>query len=221
MLATPLVLVNFKLYPQATGANAVKLAKAVEAGAKGFRGVVAVVPQAVDLRAVVAAVRLPVLAQHIDPVPSGKGTGWTLAEAVKDAGAVGSLINHAERRLEGPLVRACVERLRGLGMVGVVCAEDNEVAARLAPFRPDFLAVEPPELIGGDLSVTQADPEVVRRSVAAVKSVSPSTKVLCGAGVKTGADYHAALSLGTDGVLLATGIVLAKDPAKALADLVR
>jgi triosephosphate isomerase len=44
--------------------------------------------------------------------------------------------------------------------------------------------------------------------------------VLCGAGVKTGKDVRRALELGAKGVLLASGVVKAKDPRKALQDLV-
>ncbi len=45
-------------------------------------------------------------------------------------------------------------------------------------------------------------------------------RVLCGAGVKTGKDVAAALSLGAEGVLLASGVVKAKDPYSVLRDLV-
>jgi triosephosphate isomerase len=83
------------------------------------------------------------------------------------------------------------------------------------------VAVEPPELIGGDISVTKANPRIVEDTVDAVKEANRSVSVLCGAGIKTGADVKAALDLGADGVLLASGVVRAKDPRAALLDLVK
>jgi len=90
----------------------------------------------------------------------------------------------------------------------------------LAELNPTFIAVEPPELIGGDISVTTADPAIVSDTVAAVKAVNPSVRVLCGAGVKNGKDVAKALELGAEGVLLASGVTKAKDVHAVLADLV-
>ena len=102
----------------------------------------------------------------------------------------------------------------------MVCANTVEDAKALAEFAPDYIAVEPPELIGGDISVTTADPSIVKDTVQAVKAVDPNVRVLCGAGVKNGKDVSAALSLGADGVLLASGVVKAQDPRAVLEDLV-
>jgi len=85
---------------------------------------------------------------------------------------------------------------------------------------PAFIAVEPPELIGGDISVTSADPSIVSDTVAAVKSVNPNVRVLCGAGVKNGEDVAMAIKLGAEGVLLASGVTKANDVDSVLADLV-
>ena len=84
---------------------------------------------------------------------------------------------------------------------------------------PTFIAVEPPELIGGDVSVTNADPAIVSDTVAVVKSVNPGVRVLCGAGVKNGADVAKAIELGAEGVLLASGVTKAQDVDAVLADL--
>jgi len=103
----------------------------------------------------------------------------------------------------------------------VVCAENVQSAVQVAEFRPDYVAVEPPELIGGNVSVTTANPAIIEKTVEAVKKVNGSISVLCGAGVKTGEDVKAAIDLGTSGVLLASGVVKAKDPKAALLDLVK
>ena len=110
---------------------------------------------------------------------------------------------------------------RELGLTTCVCAESIAKAAELAAFSPDMIAVEPPELIGGDISVTSANPKIVEDTVNSVKSVDSGIKVLCGAGVKTGEDVRAAIDLGADGVLLASGVVRSKDPESILNDLIR
>jgi len=83
-----------------------------------------------------------------------------------------------------------------------------------------MIAVEPPELIGGDISVTSADPTIVSNTVSLVNSVNPQVVTLCGAGVKNGQDVSTAIELGTSGVLLASGVTKAEDPLSVLRDLV-
>ena len=75
-------------------------------------------------------------------------------------------------------------------------------------------------MIGGDISVTTADPKIVSDTVAAVKDVNPNVRVLCGAGVKNGKDVATAIELGAEGVLLASGVTKASDAAAVLEDLV-
>jgi triosephosphate isomerase len=157
-----------------------------------------------------------VLAQHVDPIAPGSGTGATVAEAVREAGAVGSLLNHAERRLRLADLAASSERLHAAGLVRVVCADAVPSTRAAAALGPEMVALEPPELIGGDVSVTTADPGLVRDGVEAARAVAPHVRVLCGAGVKTAADLAAARKLGAQGVLLASGVVKAKDPGAAL-----
>ena len=100
------------------------------------------------------------------------------------------------------------------------CAADVDEAKELAKLGPTYIAVEPPELIGGDISVTTADPDIIKSTVDAVKSVNENIRVLCGAGVKNGNDVKMALSLGAEGVLLASGVTKAEDPSEILNDLV-
>lgn len=212
----PVVIVNYKLYAEATGARAVDLTKAIERASAGSRAVVAVAPQAADIHRVAASSSLPVLAQHVDALAPGSGTGHTLAEAVREAGAIGTLLNHAEHRLRLADLGASLDRASRAGLVRVVCTDTIATTRAAAALHPDMVAIEPPELIGGDVSVTSADPGIVRGAVDAAKAVAPRVRVLCGAGVKTGDDLAAALRLGADGVLLASGVVKAMDPEGAM-----
>jgi triosephosphate isomerase len=179
----------------------------------------AIAVQATDISLCVKAVRIPVYAQHIDPIRPGSSTGWTLPEAIKAAGAVGTLINHSEHRLILADIDMCVNRAREVGLDSLVCTNNVATSKAVATFAPMMIAVEPPELIGGDISVTTVDPGIVSTTVNAVKTVNTNVKILCGAGVKNGKDVAKAIELGSDGVLLASGVVKAKDKEQVLRDL--
>lgn len=179
----------------------------------------ALAPSTPDVGRLARLFQVPILAQHSDYGPAGARTGFVVPEGLRAAGAVGALVNHSEHPLKLDEVGWTVARLRGLGLVAVVCAGDAAEAARLAEFRPSYLAVEPPELIGGPRSVATARPEVIVETVAAVRKVSPFTHVLCGAGIQGRADVARALELGSEGILVASAVTRAKDPQAALADL--
>ena len=217
----PAIVVNFKCYLEATGRKALELARVCEKVSREFNVTVAVAPQFTDLKAVTKETSIPVFSQHVDPIKPGSHTGHILVEAVKEAGVVGSLINHSERRVSDEAIKAAVERLRETGLTSIVCADTPETCRRLASFNPDIIAIEPPELIGTGIPVSKAKPEVVTGAVEAVKLVNPSIPVLCGAGISVGGDVAAALKLGTKGVLLASGVVKAKEPYKVLADMAK
>ena len=216
----PLILINFKAYSESSGRKAVQLAKVAEKVSKETGVTIAVAPQLTDLAVVAAEVEIPVFAQHVDPVKPGSHTGHVTLEAVRDAGAVGTMLNHSERRVRTDHIDAVVKRAREMGLVTVVCADTPEVTAAMAALGPDMVAIEPPELIGTGIPVSKAKPEVVTSSVDLVRRVNPDVKVLCGAGITTGEDVAKALELGTVGVLLASGVVKAKDWERAIRDLV-
>ncbi len=212
----PIIIVNFKVYEQATGESAVKLAKIHEQVAKETGASIAVAVNALDLRAVVEAVEIPVFAQHIDPVGYGSNTGRVLPDLVKEAGAYGTLLNHAEFKLEDGVLERSIERAREAGLFTVVCADTPEQAEKVSQYRPDLIAVEPPELIGGDISVSKGSPEIIERSAKMVRE----GELLVGAGVNDADDVKIALSLGAVGVLLASAVTKAEDPYSVLMDLV-
>jgi triosephosphate isomerase len=218
-VSPPLVLVNFKCYLEATGDRAVQLAKYAEQASKKFGVTVAVAPQTADLRLVSQQTKIPVFAQHIDPIKPGSHTGHVLAESVLGAGVSGVLINHSERRLEAGIIEDTITRARGLKLATVVCANTSAIAAAVASLRPDMIAVEPPELIGSGVAVSKAKPEIITDTVSRIRSISNDVVILCGAGITSGEDVKEALRLGTQGVLVASGIVKAKNQAAAIEDL--
>lgn len=219
MLNTPTIVLNVKTYAEATGNNAVNIAKIMEKIAQETGASLAIAVQATDITRCVKEVKIPVFSEHIDPIQPGSHTGWTLAEAVVDAGAIGTLINHSEHRLKLADIDTCITRAKEVHLDHIICTNNILTSKAVASFSPNFIAVEPPELIGGDISVTTADPDIVRGSVEAVKKIDDSVHVLCGAGVKNGKDVATSIELGADGVLLASGVVKAKDKEAVIRDL--
>lgn len=216
----PLILINFKAYKEASGRNGLELARKAEKISKESGITIAVAPQLTDLTFIAQNVEIPVFSQHADDAGPGSFTGHVTLDAIKDAGAVGTMVNHSERRVRADQVDVIVKRARQLGLLTVVCTNTPEVTAAMAALGPDMVAIEPPELIGTGIPVSRAKPEVVTDSVNLVKKVNPQVKVLCGAGITTGEDVAAAIRLGTVGVLLASGVVKAKDQEKAIMDLI-
>lgn len=216
----PLIVVNFKTYLEGTGQEAVNIAVACAEVAKDSGVTIAVAPQHCDIYRVASQVDVPVYTQHLDGMAPGSQTGHVLARCVKDAGAVGTLINHSEHRLSLADIEASVSAARAEGLTSIVCTNNIPTTAAAAALSPDYVAVEPPELIGSGIPVSKADPQVVEGAVSAVLNVNPDVQVLCGAGISKGEDVKAALELGTEGVLLASGVVKAENPKAALEDLV-
>jgi len=215
-LQPPMIIVNFKTYLEATGKRAVELSKKAEKASLETEVSIGVAPQFTDIAAVVEAVSIPVFAQHVDSIQPGSHTGHVLAEAVKETGATGTLINHSERQLKLSDIDAVIKITREKGLVSVVCANNPSISAAVATLKPDILAIEPPELIGTGIPVSKAKPEVITNTVRLVREINPKVVILCGAGISHGEDVAAALRLGTQGVLVASGVVKAKDPYTVL-----
>jgi len=215
-LQTPLIIINFKTYLEATGDKALELAKKAEKVSVETNVSIGVAPQFTDIATVAEAVNIPVFAQHIDPIQPGSHTGHVLAESVKEAGAIGTLINHSERQLKLSDIDGVIKIAHENGLLSVVCANNPSISAAVATLKPEIIAIEPPELIGTGIPVSKAKPEVVTDTIRLVREVNPEVTILCGAGISNGEDVAAALNLGTQGVLVASGIVKAKDPYTVL-----
>lgn len=214
----PIILVNFKCYEEGTGERAFKLAKLCEFVSFEYGLNISVAPQFADIKAIAGEVEIPVFSQHIDPIESGKYTGHISPLSVKEAGAVGTLINHSERRLDLEKIKKCVELAKKYDLISICCSASIDESKEIAKFNPDFIAYEPPELIGTGIPVSQTKPEVVKKIVDEVKTINPKIKILCGAGISKGEDVKRALELGTVGVIPASGVVKAANPEDVLVD---
>lgn len=217
---TPIVILNYKTYLESSGENALELARALKSASEESGITMVAAPQAADIYRIQDQISLPIFAQHIDPITPGGHTGSNLIETLIEAGISGSLINHSENRMKLADIYEVIQLCKQNDIESCVCTNNIATSKAIATFSPDAVAVEPPELIGTGIPVSQAQPEVVEDSVKGVKSINKKIKVLCGAGISTGDDMKAAMDLGADGVLLASGIVKAENPKEALLDLV-
>lgn len=207
---------NFKTYIEATGKRAIELARVAEEVSIETGADIIVAPQFTDIEPVSKTVDIPVFSQHIDSVKPGANTGHVLAEAVKSAGAEGSLLNHSEKRISRSEIAESLKLCADTDLQSLVCADTTEASVDVANMHPDLIAIEPPELIGTGISVSKARPELITESVREIRKVNRTVKVLCGAGVSTAEDVSKALELGSEGVLVASGIVKNRDPRAIL-----
>lgn len=213
-----LLLVNFKTYKKATGKRAIALAQKI-LSVKNSKWDLAVAPSLLDVEEVCKFKGL-VFAQHVDPKEYGAHTGQITPLQLKKLGAKGTILNHSERKLAWNVLKQTVEECKKVKLKVVVCASTLAEIEKVASLHPDYIAYEPRELIGGKVSVTSAKPEIILQAVKIVKKVSPTTKVLCGAGVQSKQDLQTALRLGAQGVLIAHAVVKAKEPKKVVTELV-
>lgn len=220
-LRTPLILVNMKTYIEGTGEKVLDLAREAEKISEKMGICIGFAPQYTYITSLAKKVALPIFAQHVDPITPGRFTGHILPEAIKQAGAIGTLINHSERRMKLDEIDAVIRRMQELELASIVCANNATVSASAAALNPDFIAIEPPELIGTGIPVSKAKPEAITETVRLIKRVNPEVSILCGAGITQGEDVSQALKLGTEGVLVASGVVRAKKPSEVLLEFAR
>ena len=219
-MSSPLILVNLKTFREGMGSRGHMIANAAQLVARETGITIGIAPSYIDLHPLCHHFAIPVYAQHVDGFEPGAHTGHITADALRAAGAAGSLINHSERRLNLAEIEASVRTLQEHKLISVICTNNESTSAGAAALAPEYVAIEPPELIGSGVSVSKANPDIIRRSVAPVHAINPQVKVLTGAGIQSGECVRIAVDLGTDGVLLASSVVKAKEPATVLRDLV-
>jgi triosephosphate isomerase len=217
---TPVVIINLKTYPQATGEKAVLLSQACERVSNQYDVPIVVAPQIPDVFRVAKAVEIPVFSQHMDAGEPGRYTGHTLGETLVEAGCAGTLLNHSENRMQLADIEASIDKAQKLHLYTVVCTNNILVSVAAATMNPWAVAVEPPELIGSGISVSQAQPEIISGTVEKIRAVNKDVVILCGAGISNGDDVKSAIKLGAQGVLLASAVAKSPKPEDVLADLV-
>lgn len=201
----------FEIGPKAYmyGDDMVSLAKKMDEASKKYDVRIILTPQYTDIyRVAQETENVLVFAQHMDSLEVGRGLGSVLPESVKAAGAVGVMLNHAEKPLTLAELKACIKRAEDLELYSIVCADSIAEATAIAHLNPDIIVCEPSELIGTGQT---SDDEYVQASINAVKSVNPDILVLQGAGISNGKDVYSVIRAGAEATGTTSGIMKAED----------
>lgn len=210
------LVINFKTYQKATGKNVKQIAKAAEEINNNVKEIeIIICPQFTDIPELTKETNLKIYSQHIDPITPGSHTGHILPKAIKEKGVSGTLLNHSEKTMKLKDIEKANRLAQEKDLKTIICVNNTKNAEAISKLDPSYVAIEPPELIGGDTSVTTADPGIIKEAVK--KSNKP---VLCGAGVSDFRDFEKALELGARGVLVASAITKAENPKKAIKKLI-
>ena len=215
-MSLPCIIINAKAYRSGTGSAVVRLSRIAVQVSKKYRVQIAIAVQPQDIFSV-AKTGIMALVQHVDAVGFGPFTGSIVPRGVKMAGAQGTLLNHSERVLSFSVLRDSLSVARNAGLLRVACAPSAFVAKKIAALKPDMIAIEPPELIGGKVGVSQAKPALITKTVQAIREIP----VLCGAGIQSYEDVKKALVLGAQGILVSSAVMNAKNPRKVLEEFAR
>ena len=195
------------------GERMLKLAKAVDKVAAKYDLDVIITPQYADIRLLAENnERIHVYAQHMDSLRPGRGLGSVLPESIKEAGAVGVMLNHAEKKLTLDEVKLAIERADEVGLATIVCADTVEEIRQIALLAPNLIVAEPTELIG---TGTTSDSNYVIETIKTVNEINPDIMVLQGAGISGPDDVANVIRAGAQATGCTSGVMKAKDPEAA------
>lgn len=216
-----MIFINFKVYEQGTGINALSLVKLLEEVATEFQIKIVPVVQATDIKEVTQLSKLEIWTQHIDPVEYGAHTGSVLAEAVFEDGAIGTFLNHSEHKFSNfNDLEIATRRATEEGLKTLIFAADLVELKKIVTLKPTFASYEPPELVGSTkTSVAESKPDVISKAYEITKE--NEIPLIVGAGIKSQEDIRTSLRLGASGVAVASDIVKAEDPKKELEELLQ
>ena len=203
------LIINFKNHTEVLGAKSLELARAAERVSSVVDVEIVLAPPTPMIGAVASAVNNRVFSQKAELAKVGQSTGAVIPESIKAAGAVGSILNHSEARVAPSELNLLLPRLKSVGLEVCLCAQTPREVRKLAALSTEYLAVEPPELIGSGVAVSKARPELIEDSVKVAKSAAYHGRILCGAGIVDGEDVRTAVRLGVDGVLISSSVVKA------------
>ena len=210
-------IINCKNYEEISGDKIKKFIKIAEQVSKKYKVKIAISPPQ-HLIGLVANSSIPILAQHIDDSKIGSTTGYIIPELLKKSKVKGSLINHSEHRISSKEIEKLVLKLKELKMISIVCVKDVAEVKKYLKINPDFIAIEPPELIGSGKAISTEKPDLIQKAASIVNDSKNKTKLLCGAGIVSGEDVAKAIELGSTGILVASGIIKAKDWNKIISE---
>ena len=210
-------IINCKNYEEISGDKIKKFIKIAEQVSKKYKIKIAISPPQ-HLIGLVTNSSIPILAQHVDDSKIGSTTGYIIPELLKKSKVKGSLINHSEHRISSKEIEKLVLKLKELKMISIVCVKDVAEVKKYLKINPDFIAIEPPELIGSGKAISTEKPDLIQKAASIVNDSKNKTKLLCGAGIVSGEDVAKSIELGSKGILVASGIIKAKNWNKIISE---
>ena len=159
-----------------------------------------------------------VTAQAMESLKPGRGMGHLLPEALYDAGARATFLNHAENPMTMAELAKTIARARELGIETIACADSLAEGTAIAAFRPDILLCEPTDLIGTGRT---ADDSYTISIVAKIRSIDPTIAVMIASGITTADDVYRVVRLGADGSGATSGILNAPDPTERIMEMAK
>jgi len=214
MIKTPIFLINFKNYSSTLGQAGFDLALRLDKIAKKSHVSLVLAVNPVVLDSYARKLECAVISQHVDGVMPGANTGSIVAESLKLADCDGSLIHHSEKLLTDQQIIQSIEACKRNYLQSFLCVDSLEEARKFTVYEPTFICFEDPDLIGGDVSVASTNPHEIKKMTEFLE-----IPVLVGAGIKTSLDVKKSLSLGADGILVASAITKALDPVAKFKEL--
>ena len=161
---------------------------------------------------------LIVLAPYMDTLRPGRGMADILPEGLKAAGAQGVVINHCEKPMSLPQMKATIDRARELDMLVFACADTLAEAKAIAQLHPDIINPEPSEIIGGGNGVSPM--AYVKDSIRVIKEIFPDIMVEQAAGITNGQQVYDFIMAGSEAAGAASGIMNAKDPIAMIDEMI-
>jgi len=209
--------INCKNYEEISGDKIIKFVKTAEKVSKKYKVKIVISPPQ-HLVGLVSNSSVPILAQHVDDSKVGSTTGFVIPELLKKSKVTGSLINHSEHRISSKEIEKLILKLSDLKMMSILCVKNIAEVKKYIKLNPDYIAIEPPELIGSGKAVSTEKPELIAKAASIVNDSKNKTKLLCGAGIVSGEDVAKAVELGSEGILVASGIIKAKNWNKIISE---
>jgi triosephosphate isomerase (TIM) len=204
-------IINLKNYIETAGDNTLRIVKDAEMVSEKLDVEIIISPPQPSLALIAKQTKLKVISQHIDLKRHGASTGFYIAEIIEKVGAIGSLINHSEHGIKTEEVKQSIEKLKELNLLSFVCVKTLEELKVILKFEPDFIAIEPPELIGTQKSISSEKPFLIQKSNELIKQENNGSKLICGAGINKSEDIKTAVENGASGILVSSSITRANN----------
>ncbi len=202
------------------GDKLLEYAKAADAAAEKYDIDVLFITPVVEIRRVVENTKnLIVIAPYMDTLRPGRGMADILPEALKAAGAEGVVINHCEKPMSLPAMKATIDRARELDMLVFACADSIAETKAIAELNPDIINPEPSELIGGT-SGGVSDMGYVQQVIDEIRKINPEILIEQAAGITNGQQVYNFIMAGSEAAGAASGIMNAKDPIAMIDEMI-